>query len=105
MGQIPRLAPLDLRRPAFHRPCAHVLAVVYQNRCCPPHTQEVSPQQILCCLWLHHFRLYRPDRRVFALGPLLPWGAGLPAAPDPDYAALAARLEAGGVGYVWAKAV
>jgi hypothetical protein len=29
-----------------------------------------------------------------ALAPLLPWGAGLPAAPTPDYAALAARLEA-----------
>jgi hypothetical protein len=28
-----------------------------------------------------------------ALAPLLPWGAGLPTAPDPDYAALAARLE------------
>ena len=29
-----------------------------------------------------------------ALAPLLPWGAGLPAAPTPDYAALAGRLEA-----------
>jgi hypothetical protein len=29
-----------------------------------------------------------------ALAPLLPWGAGLPAGPIPDYAALAARLEA-----------
>jgi len=29
-----------------------------------------------------------------ALGPLLPWGAGLPVAPTPDYAALATRLEA-----------
>jgi hypothetical protein len=29
-----------------------------------------------------------------ALAPLLPWGAGLPATPTPDYAALAGRLEA-----------
>jgi hypothetical protein len=29
-----------------------------------------------------------------ALAPLLPWGVGLPAGPIPDYAALAARLEA-----------
>jgi hypothetical protein len=29
-----------------------------------------------------------------ALAPLLPWGAELPAAPTPDYAALAGRLEA-----------
>jgi hypothetical protein len=28
------------------------------------------------------------------LAPLLPWGAGLPVAPDPGYVALAARLEA-----------
>jgi hypothetical protein len=29
-----------------------------------------------------------------AVAPLLPWGAGLPAAPTPDHAALTARLEA-----------
>ena len=40
-----------MRRPAFHRSCAHVLEVVHTNRRCQPDSQETSPQQMLCRLW------------------------------------------------------